>query len=318
MNQTRRQFVRTLFLGSQAVAVGSLFPQALFGSSRETAGLAFLVLGDWGRCGEEHQTKVARQMGLEARAATPRFVVSVGDNFYENGVESIHDPQWKESFEGVYTADSLQVPWYAVLGNHDYHGNCEAQIDYTKASSRWKMPARYFQCTETVSDGCQVDMLFLDTTPMAEMSDDRVVSPAEIQSQNVAAQMEWLKSSLEASKARWKFVFAHHPVYSGGVHGDTPFLVEHLLPLLQKHGVQAYFNGHDHDLQHLQAGSVNFFCSGAGSKVRETSKIEFTKFAKGSTSGFVSVALNPDEMTLRMIDWQGRMLYSCKVPAGPA
>lgn len=315
MNQTRRQFVRTLFLGSQAVAVGSLLPRSLFGSSREEATLGFLVVGDWGRLGEERQADVARQMGLEARVSKPRFVVSVGDNFYEDGVESIHDSQWKKSFEDVYADESLQVPWYAVLGNHDYHGNCEAQVDYSKASARWKMPARYFQCTERVSDECDLDMLFLDTTPMAEASDDTDVSVAELRSQNVAAQLEWLRASLEASKARWKFVFAHHPVYSGGVHGDTPFLVEHVLPLLQKHGVQAYFNGHDHDLQHLQSGGVNFFCSGAGSKVRETTEIKFTRFAKGSTSGFVSVDLNPDGMALRMIDWEGRTLYSCKVPA---
>ena len=317
MNQTRRQFVRTLFVASQAAAIGSFLPKSLMALSFDHDALPFLVVGDWGRRGEDRQVDVARQMGLEAEALRARFVASVGDNFYEDGVASTTDPQWFDSFENIYTAESLQVPWHSVLGNHDYHASCEAQIDYSKTSKRWKMPARFFKRTESVAPGCEADLLFLDTTPMAEAGDDTQVLGNELKSQNVPAQLEWLEASLAESKARWKIVFAHHPVFSGGVHGDTPFIVDHVLPLLEKYGVQAYFNGHDHDLQHLQAGGVNFFCSGAGSKVRETSDIPFTKFAKGSTSGFLSAVLKPDEMALRMVDWKGRVLYTCKVPATP-
>lgn len=315
MNQTRRQFVRTLFLGSQALAVGSIFHQTLFARNPSYGSLNFLVVGDWGRRGEERQVEVARQMGLEGDVCQPRFVVSVGDNFYEDGVVSVEDSQWMDSFEKIYSAESLQVPWHSVLGNHDYHGNCDAQVEYSKLGKRWNMPSRFFQRTENVCDGCEANFFFLDTTPMAETADDTVVSVEELKSQNLAKQLAWLEESIAESKARWKIVVGHHPVYSGGVHGDTPFLVDRVLPLLKKYAVQVYLNGHDHDLQRLESEGVNFFCSGAGSKVRETTDIKFTKFAKGSTSGFMSVALDPDEMTLRMIDWRGRTLYSCQVPA---
>lgn len=314
MNQTRRQFVRTLFLGSQAVAVGSILPQSLFGWDRGDDGLSFLVVGDWGRRGEERQVEVATQMGLEAASCKARFVISVGDNFYEDGVESVTDSHWKQSFEDIYSAPALQVPWHVVLGNHDYHACCDAQIEYSKVCRRWNMPLRFFQRSEKVGDGCEVDFFFLDTTPMAEVDDDTVVSVTELQSQNRERQLAWVEDSLAASKARWKIVIGHHPVYSGGIHGDTPFIVERVLPLLKKHGVQVYLNGHDHDLQHLESEGVNFFCSGAGSKVRETAKIPFTKFAKGGNSGFISATLKPDQMTLRMIDWKGRLIYRCEVP----
>ena len=41
------------------------------------------------------------------------------------------------TFEDIFYQDSLQVPWYVIAGNHDYYGSVEAQIGYSKISSRW-------------------------------------------------------------------------------------------------------------------------------------------------------------------------------------
>ena len=314
MNQTRRQFVRTLFVATSATAMGAVFPRSLFAADAQNNGLNFVVFGDWGRDGQKEQRDVAGQMGTAAAAIGAKFVVSVGDNFYEHGVKSVNDSQWQASFEKVYTAASLQVPWHTVLGNHDYHGNCQAQIDYSQMSKRWKMPARYFKRTEVIDGKNSAEFFFLDTTPMAQASDDKAVSPEELKDQNIAHQLTWLESALAASTAPWKILVAHHPVYSGGVHGDTPYIIAHVLPLLEKYGVQAYFNGHDHDLQHLQAGKVDLFCAGAGSKVRETKNTAHTKFSKGSTPGFVTVALATEKMDVRMMDAHGQMLYTASVP----
>lgn len=43
------------------------------------------------------------------------FVISTGDNFYDNGLEGANDRAFEESFTDIYTAKSLQKPWY--LGN---------------------------------------------------------------------------------------------------------------------------------------------------------------------------------------------------------
>jgi hypothetical protein len=40
------------------------------------------------------------------------FVVSTGDNFYENGLTGVDDQQFEESFTKIYTAESLKKPWY--------------------------------------------------------------------------------------------------------------------------------------------------------------------------------------------------------------
>jgi tartrate-resistant acid phosphatase type 5 len=314
MKQTRRQFVRTLFIASQAVAVGSLLPRSLFAADAKSDGLNFLVLGDWGRNGEKDQMDVATQMAIAAQAMSAKFIIAVGDNFYEDGVKSVDDPQWQSSFEKVYTAPSLQVPWWVALGNHDYHGNCDAQIDYSKTSKRWNMPARYFTRTEHIDAANAVDFFYLDTTPMSKLDDDEIMFAHKLKPETVPAQVEWFEAALKASTAPWKIVIGHHPVYSGGQHGDTPYVVEHILPLLQKYKVQAYFNGHDHDLQHLQAGAVNLFCSGGGSKPRAAIKdTQHTKFGKGC-SGFAAVSLQADKMDVHLIDDSGNKLYSFAVP----
>jgi acid phosphatase len=313
MNQTRRQFVRTLFVATaQATVVGSLLPRTLFAADAKAGGLNFIVFGDWGRNGEKDQRDVAVQMAVAAQDLNAKFIISVGDNFYENGVKSVDDPQWQTSFEKVYAAPSLQIPWHVALGNHDYHGNCDAQIDYHKISPRWNMPARYYSRTETIDAGNTAEFFFLDTTPM-KAGDDLAVPLLHLHSQDTSKQLAWFEATLAASKAQWKIVIAHHPIYSGGDHGDTPYLIKHILPLLEKYKVQAWFNGHDHDLQHLQVGKLNMFCSGAGSKVRPTKNTPHTKFAK-SCSGFTAVALSAGKLDVRMIDDHGQLLYTTSVP----
>jgi acid phosphatase len=314
MSATRRDFVRTLFAATAQMALsGPLLTRGLFAAETSSLGLNFIVVGDWGRKGQKDQLDVARQMGLAASQIMAPFIVSVGDNFYDFGVSSADDPQFKASFEDVYTASSLQVPWRLILGNHDYRGNCQAQIDYCQKSPRWSMPSRYYQRTEQVPGGSDVDMIYIDTNPfVAKYAHDKLMGK-EILSQDCGKQLAWIEQQLAASKAPWKIVFGHHPIYSGGEHGDTPELVDQLLPLLSKYGVQAYICGHDHDLQHLQAGGVNMFCVGAGSTVRPVGATPQSKYSM-SHPGFMAASLKPEAMDVRLIAGTGEVLYSFTVP----
>src|SRR5580698_10263662 len=102
MKQTRRKFVKTLFVASQAAVAGSFLPLNLFGQDAPVPASApdalnFLVIGDWGRQGEQDQVEVAQQMGKNAQDVAARFIVAAGDNFYENGVASVQDSHWKKS-----------------------------------------------------------------------------------------------------------------------------------------------------------------------------------------------------------------------------
>ena len=64
------------------------------------------------------QLTSAAGMSKVASAINSQFVLALGDNFYDDGVTEEADPRFQETFEDVYTQDSLQNNWYAIAGNH--------------------------------------------------------------------------------------------------------------------------------------------------------------------------------------------------------
>lgn len=59
-------------------------------------------------------------MGAYGQTEPPDYLVVLGDNFYKHGVDaSSASVRFSDTFESVYTAPSLQVPWYVIAGNHD-------------------------------------------------------------------------------------------------------------------------------------------------------------------------------------------------------
>ncbi len=258
-----------------------------------TAYLDFAAAGDTGS-GNARQAAVAASMAAYSSSNPLAFVLLLGDNFYEDGVKSTTDPQWQTKFEKMYDAAALNVPFYAVLGNHDYRENAEAQVDYTKAApgSRWRMPARYYGVGCTLADGSTVDLFGLDTSTW--VSD--------------AAQRQWLDRALDASTARWKIVFGHHPVYSNGHHGNSAGLIEALAPILA-HRADVYISGHDHDLQVLQPqGGVRYLVSGAGSRLRRTGCRDDTLYA-ASRLGFTAFRVSRREMSIFVVLEGGAVDY---------
>jgi len=296
---------RRWFLAAAVLSIA--LPRVALGAAPDAT---FLVIGDWGM-GTDEQRKVAAQMAKTAEAIGARFVISTGDNFYPDGVKSVEDERWKTHFENVYAAPALMIPWYIAVGNHDHRGNVNAQVEYTKRSSRWRLPATYYKHTETLADGSLADFFFLDSQVITE-------GHGRFGGRSAAdAQLFWLERELAASTARWKIAIGHHPVFSGGKHGNTEALVVLLKPLLERYGVQAYVNGHDHDLQHLVVGKVHYLTSGAGAKPRPTKPVEGTRFAMGERLGFMTGRVAPNVMDIEFIDAEGASLYRASIPAAP-
>jgi len=314
MPVTRRDFFRTVFVASQTALVADLLFTSSHAGDSSAGGLNFAIIGDWGRRGRPDQVEVAQQMALACKSAAAKFVISVGDNFYEDGVASIDDPHWQQSFENVYADPALQVPWYVILGNHDYHVDPTPQLEYGKTHPRWIMPARYYAQWHAVDDATKADFFYIDTSPMIdEYRRDAKMAP-QVATQNVTAQLKWLDASLGASTAPWKIVVGHHPIYSAGWgHGDQEEMIQTILPILQKHKVQAYFAGHDHDLQHLKGGDVQLFISGGGSEHRPVSTSDESQFGAG-ISGFAMASLRADVLQVRFIDNKGNVLHTANVP----
>lgn len=232
---------------------------------RSAGKLRFQVLGDWGRDGAHWQRRVADLMAADARRNGCDFVVSTGDNFYQTGVTSTHDPQWRTSYEAIYAADLRRRPWFAVAGNHDWGGNVFAQLDRT-GTGCWHMPWLWHDLRASFCGRPDVHLFFIDTVTW--IGDESAVMRACGQAVRIAdirRQKQWLEQALMASDAPIKLVFGHHPIYSIGKYGGAKRLKD-LDAMLLRGGASAYVCGHDHCLYHITAGPMHYVCSGGGSE----------------------------------------------------
>jgi acid phosphatase len=305
-NAAVAQVGRRTLLGGLA----SLASLPALAAARTSAPEGFVAIGDWGRKGEPVQRAVALSMGEAAREVRSRFVISSGDNFYPGGVTSVADPHWRQSFEDVYVDPSLQTTWYASLGNHDYRGVPQAQVDYSRHSRRWRMPAPYYRVPGSILGVPSLDLFVMDTSPFVDdlSIDERVqqLCRGHWWEQETQPQIAWLKAALARSRAPWKIVVGHHPIYSGA-HGDSPVLIARVAPILEAFAVQAYINGHDHDLQHVRRGRVDYICTGAGAEASNVRKVAGTRFCVGRP-GFAAFRLGEDALDLQFRAADGQIL----------
>ncbi len=70
------------------------------------------------------------------------FVVGLGDNIYESGVTSVDDPQFEEKFELPF--EPVDLPFYLVLGNHDWKGSGEAWLEVARRYPQVHFPHFYY------------------------------------------------------------------------------------------------------------------------------------------------------------------------------
>ncbi|KAI8560719.1 hypothetical protein RHMOL_Rhmol04G0278100 [Rhododendron molle] len=283
--------------------------------------LSFLVVGDWGRDGLYNQSEVAFQMGRIGEELDLDFVVSTGDNFYDNGLKAVNDPAFRESFSEIYSYKSLRKPWYSVLGNHDYRGDVKAQLDPILR----RIDRRWFCLRSFVLNAAEIaDFFFVDTTPFVDayfnepedhIYDWRGIYPRETYVSNL---LKDLNSALRESTAKWKIVVGHHSIRSVGHHGDTHELVHRLLPILEANNVDFYMNGHDHCLERISCHNsrIQFLTSGAGSKAwRGDEKLcndcAVHFFYDGQ--GFMSVQLSSTNAQMRFYDVEGKAMYQWNV-----
>ncbi|SER95894.1 purple acid phosphatase family protein [Pedobacter rhizosphaerae] len=282
--------------------------------------LNFIAMGDWGRNGADHQKQVAKQMGLTATDVKAQFIISTGDNFYPSGVISAQDPSFKYSFEDIYTDFSLQWDWYVVLGNHDYKSNPDAQVEYSKISRRWKMPARYFAKKFPINGDLnnQVLIAFIDTNPLIpEFYKNSEYGP-NVKGQDTTAQKRWLAKTLSDSdpSIKWKIVVGHHPMYTGGSRTDgydTKAVRSSLKSVLDRYGVDVYLTGHEHSLQHIKPeGKTHHFISGAASEKTPVKLIENQQMA-ASTYGFMLFSINKDLIKVQTINDEGEIIYTTNI-----
>ncbi len=252
-------------------------PPAPFSLKPAAMPIRVLAFGDFGDGGDAQKRVAAAMLRYHEQHAFD-FAITLGDNFYPSGMNSPTDPRWQTWWSALY--DPLKIPFYASFGNHDWNqpNGPAAEILFSERSPTWRMPAAYY----TFEAG-PVQFFALDTDIISE------------------AQLLWLADALDKSRATWKVVYGHHPIYSEGQHEDNNQKIAQLLPVL-KDRADVYLAGHDHDMQHLKPeGRLHFFVAGSGGKLRTIEPGPRSLFAR-SAHGFAVLEANDQTLKVTFIE----------------
>ena len=255
--------------------------------------ITFIVVGDTGKFPAIQQT-VANGMASVCNAENCDFALLLGDNFYNCGVDpdssSGPDPLWDSFFNNVYSAPSLDIPFYAVPGNHDYwgedsNGNCDNSQEFALD----RVVAQVNYTLTNYPDNTNFSMPWIPSYKMTEPHDWIEFFPLDTQrivlgrgdDGNSGTSLLWTDTAdrIANSTANFKIAFGHHPYLSNGSHGNAGSYDNTIIPEVcdpithipipyntKKAGVcfkeymesnvcgkvDLYISGHDHNLQYLE------------------------------------------------------------------
>jgi len=278
-------------------------PEGYDVTASEPGKLKFVVIGDIGH-GNREQYNVAGVIKDKCASDGCDFVIVLGDNIYGSGVNSIDDPQFKTKFEEPY--QNINVPFYMVLGNHDYGGNGAGyeiqksiyQIRYTEKSTRWLMPSHYYRFKAE-----NATFFALDTNA-------QLFNLANEQSKDVT---HWIAEA----DTIWKIAFGHHPYKSNGRHGNAGNYdgipdevklaggkgVKNFAESVWCGKVDIYLAGHDHNRQWLDTtcDGTALIISGAGA---DTTALQGNNPAlfQSDTPGILYVSIDGKTLTAQFIN----------------
>ena len=213
-----------------------------------------------------------------ANRARCDFGVMLGDNIYPSGAtfgaDGFDDDLRFKHILGEPFGNIVDTPedykTYVALGNHDWETSRDAgflQIEYLEDADGFYMDGPYYSVKPPAGNG-DIELFVIDTSMMLAsvpvnedtLNDDGsealtgnleppdyFVEPMTDEERNMH---EWLERSLAESTARWKFVIAHHPIWSsaGSKFEQARALRELILPAMCLYA-DAYIVGHDHTLE---------------------------------------------------------------------
>ena len=224
------------------------------------------------------------------RADRPDFVIDLGDTFMTDKVKPYTEAESQYRAQRYYLSLIGQsAPLFLTLGNHDGEGAPRGNTG--QEMSAWSANMRTLHFPNPVPDAFYTGNDMPDPNVGAlqdyyawEWGDALFIvldpywfTPAQHNDSSLwtrtlgEAQYQWLRSSLEASHAKWKFVFIHQlisgtdkngrggvevaPFYEwGGNNPDGSYGFDEyrpgwgvpIHPLLVENHVTAVFHGHDH------------------------------------------------------------------------
>jgi len=241
------------------------------------------------------------------------FIIGAGDNIYESGASNEFDHRFKRNFENVYTDPAISKKvWFNIAGNHDVfsHGiarDISGQIRYMlqSPSKRWWMPSTYY-AHEFSASSLSASSVTDPPQPLLFIAFLHTYDISGAMTQMSTTQIKWLESRLRRTRAKFRIVVGHRPIFSAGKkHGSSKYMQNLLVPLFDKYNVSAYFSGDDHQIQILKsaAGMTRYVVSGAGARleplIKKSGGVPETLYQR-KKFGFVSVEVD-DEAGIRLV-----------------
>ena len=185
---------------------------------------SFLYVGDV----QDTIAGIANQLlrGAFQHHPDAQFLVCGGDL-----TERPVDAYWQETFEGL---DSIgqSVPVLTATGNHDYLKGLVYSLE-----RRFSLIHSYY--LDSMEGVNQVFTLRYKDVQFFVLDSNREFF-------YLFTQRSWLKKQLEESKAKWKVVVLHHPLYS--IRGKNNNLIQRWMfdDLIRDYGVDLVLQGHEH------------------------------------------------------------------------
>lgn len=250
--------------------------------------LRFASLGDWGK-ETKSQLLNAKYLKHYVKSERVTFIVSPGSNFLE-GVKGLNDPVWKTLYEDVYSDESgsLYMPFFTVLGSHDWTGNYTSEVlkgqgSYVEQQGKtivvkdeeattypkWIIPNYWYHYFThfTVSAGPSIVKTGHKDMAAAFLFIDTWILSQNFPYKNIHKRAwEDLKAQLSVSRkfADYIIIVGDQPIYSSGSSRGNSYLAYHLLPLLKEAEVDLYIAGHDNNLEVIEDHDIAHITCGSG------------------------------------------------------
>lgn len=238
----------------------------------------FAAVGDTGT-GNRRQLDLAATM-FRFWETTARFntLLFLGDNVYPSGNPAEFEKKLYTPYR-KFRDNNLAIR--GVIGNHDARNpaGIREQMRYFRGCGNACGPETYYSFSGTPQPENLVEFFALDSNLLITKDGKSYTAKTR------EMQIRWLEEALARSKAVWKIVLLHHPLYSSakghgvkmiGADGSVGKISEkvknlrEIEPLFLKYNVKLVLAGHDHLYERIlpRPGQVYYFTSGAGAKLR--------------------------------------------------
>lgn len=275
----------------------------------------FVAFGDSGN-GSNTQADFAQRIA----AAGADLVIHVGDLVYPAGAGETYDTHFYAP-----NADILRhAPFMPSLGNHDV------------ATDKGRPLLNEFICPENGPPGIDAERCYWFDYGDARFValDSNIVEAAGALTKKELSEVvaPWVRDVLKDCDARWKFVFFHHPYYTGSTHsaegGD--FMKAAFLNVFEECGVDMVFCGHNHLYERTaplmkdeivpDGEGIVYIVTGAGGVSRYPEQLPnppYIKYYNDTVFSFTQVDLSADGLELKQIDEHGNVIDSYKLTKPP-